>query len=256
MSDKVIAVLDGDEIAFRNHHIQTFPNGDEVRVVDYRNSKDVIIAFKCGGTKSVYWKDLVEDKVSNPYQLREDGLTYRGYGLNTDYKIMGVNLYDLWDNVCKRTLCTKYKGNRATYEKCTLSEKWYNFQNFLSWAKCNLIGEKFQLDKDLLLKGNKLYSEDTCCFLPKEINTALITKRSKSSNLPVGVGVDKKRFTARLSKNGEVVRLGNFDDPLKAFSAYKIAKEDYFKEIALKYKDKIVKPAFIALMNRTVDING
>ena len=37
----------------------------------------------------------------------------------------------------------------------------------------------FHLDKDLLSKGNKVYSESTCVFIPKDINL-LLTKSTAS----------------------------------------------------------------------------
>lgn len=67
-----------------------------------------------------------------------------------------------------------------TYKDCEVSENFKSYEYFYEW--CNKqIGfgnEYWQLDKDLLIKGNKVYSENTCHFIPKEINLVL-TKSDK-----------------------------------------------------------------------------
>lgn len=59
--------------------------------------------------------------------------------------------------------------NKPTYEGCTVCDEWLYFSNFKKWFDENYI-EGFQLDKDIIIRGNKVYSPQTCCFVPKEIN--------------------------------------------------------------------------------------
>ncbi len=248
-------MLTDDEIFRRKNYKHTFPNGDVVSAVNYRNSKDVTIKFKCGNTKSVYWKDLIDNKVMNPYQLRKDGHTYIGFNLDKNYIIGGLDVYDLWDNMCQRCFSASYKTNHKSYEDCTLSPEWFNFQNFFSWVKENLKSSASVLDKDLLQTGNKHYSPTTCCFIPEEINLALISKRRKESSLPAGVGKDKKTYSARISENGIKRHLGNYPTVDEAFQEYKLNKELYFKSLALKYKDTLPVECFNKLMEREINLD-
>lgn len=59
------------------------------------------------------------------------------------------------------------------------------------------------LDKDILVKGNKIYSPETCCFVPQEINNLFTKRKSCRGTLPIGVKYIKenKKFSASFSRN-------------------------------------------------------
>ena len=75
----------------------------------------------------------------------------------------------------------KYKTKYSTYEKCSVCEEWHNYQKFLlnGFAKnyYEIAQERMEIDKDILVKNNKIYSPDTCVFVPRRINSLLIKKR-------------------------------------------------------------------------------
>ena len=126
--------------------------------------------------------------------------------------------------------------------------------NQVGFRALDLKGQVFQLDKDILLKGNKIYSEDTCCFVPQEINT-FYTKSKKIRGLyVVGVSFDKKlqKFVAVLSVDGKSRTLGYFDNEWSAFLAYKKAKESRAKELAEKWRGQIDDRVYEKLMNYKV----
>ena len=117
--------------------------------------------------------------------------------------------------------------------------------------------KSLKLDKDLLIKGNKVYSESTCVFLPKEINSVLIKCTASRGEHLIGVcwSNTHKAFKAQVSKNkGMQEHLGSFNTEIEAFNAYKTAKEAFIKEQANKFKSQIDERAYNALMNYTVDI--
>ena len=100
----------------------------------------------------------------------------------------------------------------------------------------------FELDKDLLIKGNKVYSESTCVFIPQEINLLLTKSTARRGKHLIGVCWHKanKAFVAVVCKNkGKREHLGLFNTELEAFNAYKQAKESFIKEQANKWKGKI-----------------
>ena len=87
----------------------------------------------------------------------------------------------IWRHVNTRKRLTK-----RYYEGYTVSSEWRNnFDNFYNWYISQpyyAYKHKFKLnvDKDLLISGNKHYSEETCVLLPRYINAYLNTlKNSK-----------------------------------------------------------------------------
>ena len=108
------------------------------------------------------------------------------------------------------------------------------------------------MDKDILVKGNKIYSEDTCCFVPREINSLFVKRKKSRGNFALGVDYKKsvKKFRARCGNK----HLGLFNTELEAFYAYKQAKETYIKEVANKWKDQIDPRVYNALMKYEVEI--
>jgi hypothetical protein len=140
-------------------------------------------------------------------------------------------------------------------------EDWLNFQNFASWYDENyyeIDGEKMQLDKDILIKGNKVYSSNTCVFTPKRINN-LFTKRDfDRGKLPIGVCIDKqnsKKYMAQSNGiDGKRKTLGYFDKPLEAFNTYKVFKEKLIKQIAESYKGRIPNNLYESMIRYEVEI--
>jgi len=113
------------------------------------------------------------------------------------------------------------------------------------------------LDKDILQKGNKLYSKETCCFVPAEVNNLLIKSDKARGEYPVGVNFHKAtgRFRAYLAINGKVKHLGLFNTPEESFQAYKTAKEAYIKVVAQQWQHLLDERVFQALMTYEVNIN-
>ena len=85
--------------------------------------------------------------------------------------------YDAWKRMLQRCFDQKYKEDHPTYVGVTCVDEWKDFQGFASWWYSQPNHDKgFELDKDLLVDGNKVYSPETCCLLPTEINKTLITR--------------------------------------------------------------------------------
>ena len=152
---------------------------------------------------------------------------------------------------------------KPNYIGCTVSDNFKMYEFFYEWCNeqigFNAIdenGRQFALDKDLLIKGNKIYSEDTCVFIPMEINNVIVKSDSLRGEYPIGVAYDKERdkFQARLWINNKPKFLGRFETVEEAFNKYKVSKEDNIKLIANKWKGLIDCRAYEALMNYQVEI--
>ena len=164
--------------------------------------------------------------------------------------------YSLWSDMLKRCYSKPFHEKWPTYIGCSVSDNFKHYHLFHAWCQTQIgFGkEGYHLDKDLLIKSNKLYSEDTCVFIPKELNTILLKTAAGRGLLPIGVTQQGKGFRARCSIDGKEKLLGTFDTPELAFEAYKLTKENHIKDIALKYKDFIDTRAFNALINYKVEI--
>ena len=236
----------------------------DFKIVKYDDARNVEIQFvNTGFETSAQLTNLRNGNV-------KDRLTPSVYGvgeLGTKYptKVNGVltKEYDLWHSMLRRCYSDSSKKKCPTYEGCEVSAKFKSFEYFYEW--CNKqIGfynqgneNPFHLDKDLLIKGNKVYSESTCVFLPQEINSLLTKRTSLRGNHLIGVHWCKthKAFIALVNKNkGKQEHLGYFNTEIEAFKAYKTAKEAFVKEQANKWKSQIDERAYNALMSYKVEI--
>ena len=169
------------------------------------------------------------------------------------------HIYRLWQGIIKRCNPKSWETIRyASYKGCIICDEWKSFDNFFKWFNDPKNGYKdgYQIDKDILVKGNREYSPDKCCFVPSEINN-LLTKCNKSrGKYPVGVSKNRNTFAAYISKNSKQICVGTFKTPQEAFHAYKDAKEQYIKERAEKYfqEGKITDKVYNALMRYEVEI--
>lgn len=185
----------------------------------------------------------------------------QGVGINDrkyPSKINGITKkeYKHWNAMLYRCYSPLALNRDATYIDCYVSDNFKKYSYFYEWCS-NQIGfdeDGFELDKDILLKGNNIYSEETCVFLPHEINSILNSCKTVRGRLPLGITMIKQRYVARISKKNERVEIGRFGDLDAAFTAYKKAKEDHLKQVALEYRDRIDPRAYHALMNYSVEI--
>ena len=167
--------------------------------------------------------------------------------------------YQLWQNMLQRCFDEKYKQKYPTYQGVTCSKEWLLMTSFIEdVSKMKGYGLKgWELDKDILVKGNKLYSKETCCFVPAEVNL-LLTKSDKSrGEYPIGVYFNKHagKFMAELRINGKSKNLGYFNTAEEAFQAYKTAKESQIKVVAQKWKHLLDEWVFQALIVYEVAID-
>lgn len=194
------------------------------------------------------------NKTLLPTKKKEPNLVF-GVGISDMLKCAGTKeARHLWYGMLNRCYRPSLRCSR-TYQDCYVCDEWLTFSNFYMWYKEKYV-EGYHIDKDILIKGNKMYSPDTCCFVPPRINTMLINRRNYRGNLPVGVTNNSKGFSANLSKCNKYVHVGTYNTPEEAFQAYKQAKEAYIKEVAQEYYDRgeITKKVYDALMRYEVEI--
>ncbi|MEG1597790.1 MAG: AP2 domain-containing protein [Bacilli bacterium] len=233
-------------------------NGSLMIIVEYRNSNDIDVYFpKYGYTsKSTTSKTFREGYVICPFDKIHYGVAYDGMGKYTQKN--DKLAYQKWNGMLNRALSDKTKEKYPTYKDCTICDEWLNFQNFAEWFYNNYYeveGEQMNLDKDILVKGNKMYSPNTCVFVPKRINVLFVKRDSLRGCYPIGVYFDKSKnkFRTSFSINGNKIKK-SFNTVEDTFYYYKKEKEKYIKEVADEYKDRIPQKLYEALYKYEVEI--
>ena len=233
----------------------------DFKIVKYNGSGNVEILFLKTGYETAARLDHIKSgEVKDPYSPSVCGVGILGTKYPSTVNSRNTKEYVLWQRMLKRCYSTIFKKRRPTYEGCEVSNNFKNYEYFYEWCQ-NQIGfnvEGWHLDKDLLVKGNKVYSENTCVFIPQEINSMLIKSDKRRGEYLIGACWHKKgkAFVATVNKNkGKSEYLGLFNTELEAFNAYKTAKESFIKEQAEKWKGEIDHRAYNALMNYVVSID-
>ena len=156
-----------------------------------------------------------------------------------------------WRNMLQRAYCPKYHATRPTYVGCSVADEWLEYQNFAEWFENHEYSNHgYELDKDILLPGNKIYAPDRCAFVPRELNNLLLDRGASRGQYAQGVTSYKgwSNFRASIRINGKLKHLGYFDTEQEAYQAYKKAKEQYVKDSANLWKNDIADEVYHALM--------
>lgn len=137
-----------------------------------------------------------------------------------------------------------YGNENPSYIDCTVCEEWLSFQNFADWYYNNYV-EGWFLDKDILCKGNKVYSPDTCCFVPHLINSQFKIIPAKKCGVTQGV---RKRFNKFLVRYDNVY-IGSFNTEQEASICYYNNKLKVIKNLAEKFKSQLSHNVYKTLIN-------
>lgn len=244
--------------------------GSRMVIVEYRKSQDIDVFFPEYDwiARSVQYSNFKKGSIICPYEPRFYNHGYIGEGKYKAHDENGkdTKCYNTWRGILTRCYNPKLHEKYPTYKGCTVDEEWLNFQNFAKWFEYNyyeIEGQRMDLDKDILIKRNKIYSADTCVFVPHNINSLFVKNDRVRGNLPIGIYYNKaaKNFQARCNiydyeeNKSKRIHLGCYDAPQEAFEIYKQFKESYIKEVAEYYKGKIPKKLYDAMYRYEVDIN-
>lgn len=240
--------------------ICTSNNDGNFKIIDYLNCENVTVLFiKTGYTTTTQLANIKKGNVKDRLLPSVYGVGVIGDKYPTWKDGSDTKEYKLWQGILKRCYDKKLHLKRPTYINCSMSDNFKRYEYFYEWCQLQ-VGfnyDGYNLDKDLLVKGNKVYSEDTCVFIPKEINLALTKSNAIRGEYPVGVHFEKQteKFVAQLNKKGKRNRLGRFSTVTDAFQAYKTAKEIYLSQLAEYYKGKVDSRVYQALLSYEVAID-
>ena len=243
--------------------------GYEMKIIEYKNTNDILVEFQDKYKAMVHtnYQAFKKGSVKNPYHPSVFNIGFLGIGKHkAEEKGKQIKAYKVWLKMLQRCYDPYYLNEHLTYRDCYVCEEWHNFQNFGEWWEYNVYNcnnEKICLDKDILVKGNKVYSPETCIIVPERINLLFVKKDANRGDYPIGVDEwsnkinGDKWLKVRCSTLEKREHLGYFplNRPFQAFYTYKQFKEKYIKQIADEYKEFIPKKLYDALYKYEVEIN-
>lgn len=159
--------------------------GYEIEILEYIGSGNCTILLDNKLTiKNVSYRNIKKGHINNPFHPKAYNNGYMGIGeYSSKNNGSKTKAYNLWISIFKRSYSDVYHEKYPTYKNVTVCEEWKCFQNFAKWFYENYKPhmEGWHLDKDILVKGNKLYSPETCIFIPNELN-CVFTNRVDNKN--------------------------------------------------------------------------
>lgn len=238
-----------------------------MKIIEYKDSMNMVIEFQDKYKTKIYtrYEHFIDGSIKNPYCPSVFRIGIIGNKYPSRINNIKTKEYKTWHAMLKRCFDENTKKRQPAYKDVTCCDEWLNFENFYEWIHSQenfdkwLNGERWCLDKDILIKGNKIYNSDTCCLVPSNVNTLFVKNNIDRGNLPIGVSKRKDGFFVQLSnslENGHEY-LGTYQTLEKAFLAYKKRKEEIVKQIAeIEYnKGDITKQCYEAMMKYEVGID-
>ena len=236
--------------------------GSEIVISRYNGCYDVDIYFPEYNwtAKNREYNNFKRGNVKCPYERTVFNIGYIGE-IGEKINIKKEKSYEIWHNIMQRCYDKKYKDKHPAYKNCKVCEEWLNYTNFYKWYNSHYYEipgykRRMAIDKDILIKGNNLYSPDTCIFVPEDINIIFAKNSSMRGKYPIGVSYDKKndKYNVTIRKYGKQYNLGRYDTIEESFQIYKYNKENYIKEVANLYKKWIPSKLYDAMCNYEVEM--
>ena len=236
-------------------------------IIEYNNSDDIIIEFQDEHKVKVrnQYCNFKSGSIKNPYYptIYNVGITGNKYPISVDCEL--TREYVLWHSMLCRCFDERFKVAQPTYKNVSCCNEWLNFENFYEWLHQQenfdkwFNGKWWALDKDIIVKNNNVYSPETCCIVPQNVNCLFLKRKADRGCLPIGVRKVGNLFEATCSNpfTSKAEKLGKFITIEEAFQAYKVYKENIIKQVAqIEYDSgNIIKRCYESMMNYEVEIN-
>lgn len=240
-----------------------------MRIVECNKSSDIIVEFQDEHKAKVHtnYSNFQRGLVKNPYYPMVYGVGIVGDKYKTvDENSKSTREYMTWYHIIQRCFSNKLKEKQPAYKDVICCDDWLYYEKFYDWlhSQSNFdkwySGKRWAVDKDILVKGSKIYSPETCCLIPQNVNCLFLKRESERGKYPIGVRYTSDGFIAVcrnpfLDKREE---LGSYYTPEKAFYlGYKPYKEDIIKRVAQVEYDKgnITEKCYEAMMRYKVEID-
>lgn len=226
--------------------------GYDVTVTDYINANRITVEFDNRYVVISNLRNIEQGIISNPYHRGVHGIGYMGVGKYDS----NDKSHSTWSSMMSRCNGDYAKERSPTYKYASVCQDWECFQIFADWYEENWQSHMkgWHLDKDILIKGNKHYSPETCELVPPEINSLFLRSQNSRGKYPIGVSKRGNRFRSKIRRKNILYSLGTFATIEEAFNAYKTAKESWIKEVADFWRPNISEKLYKAMYNYKIEI--
>ena len=252
----------------RLHKTKYSNQGCFMKIVKCDDNSNIVVEFQDEHKARVHtqYHNFVIGSVKNPYHPSVYGIGIIGTKYPVSINCKKIKEYNVWQSMLQRCHSTLYKEKRVAYKDVTCCEEWLNYENFYEWlhSQSNFDkwykGNRWAVDKDILYKGNKVYSPENCCLIPQNVNCLFLKREAERGKYPIGVYCTEDGFAARCRNPflDKAVEIGKYSTPENAFYfGYKPYKEDIIKMVAeVEFEaGNITKQCYEAMMNYEVEID-
>lgn len=241
--------------------------GCPMKVVECLDKSNIIVEFQDEHKAKVHtnYGNFCRGLVKNPYYPSVYGVGIIGTKYPVSINSVRTKEYCVWHSLIKRCYDPKTRERQPTYKTISICDEWLLFENFCDWLHSQpnfdkwLHGKRWALDKDILNKRNKIYSPNTCCLVPQNVNCLFLKREALRGDYPIGVSYRSDGFVASCHNPFTDSReeLGSYSTSEKAFNIYKDYKEDIIRQVAnIEYKNgNITEECYQAMMNYEVEID-
>lgn len=218
------------------------------QVIEYKSNNHIVVKFTDTGYIS---NPLLAMHVRNGSVKDYNYPTVVNFGYLGSFggikNITKTPLYRKWHGMVKRCKNPWFKD--VTYEDKDVVDEWASYPEFYAWAIAQKGHDKegWELDKDFLVDGNKIYGPDTCCFIPKYLNGLFRNTKISEQGLPKGVYRYRGKYIARIWLKDKKVSLGTYESIEEASLAYNSARNEYLRSLAEYYKEDLEDRVYIKL---------
>lgn len=259
-----------DDIINKTEHLfkERYNNqGCLMKIVECIDNKNIVVEFQDKYKLRVNstYGNFKLGSIKNPYYPSVHGVGIIGTKYPRSTNCKNIKEYEAWKCILRRCYDNKVKNRQPTYNGVTCCKEWLNYENFYEWLhnQPNFEkwhnGKRWAVDKDIFVKKNKIYSPETCCLVPQNVNCLFLKREAERGKYPIGVSYRKGGYLASCHNpfTNSREELGYYSTPEKAFSVYKTYKENIIKQVAkIEYETgNITEECYLSMMNYKVEID-
>ena len=241
--------------------------GSLMRIIEYIDNRNIVVEFQDEYKYRVnnMYGNFKRGSIKNPFHPSIYGVGIAGNKYPRSVNCKMTKEYDTWIHILQRCFDDKLKEKQPSYKDKECCDEWLYYPNFYEWLHSQpnfekwYNGKRWAIDKDIIVKRNKVYSPETCCLIPQNVNCLFLKREAERGLYPIGVTYKNDGFVASCHNPfiNDKEELGSYSSPEQAFNAYKVYKEDLIKQVAkIEYKEgNITEECYQAMMNYEVEID-